>query len=68
MAQKCKKEFNSTEYKHQYNKRHYNQTNVCLSVSDYATLEEFSDNLQLSKSQVLQKCLVYCYENDIELT
>lgn len=60
--------FDSAKYKSQYQKEHYRSLRVRLSLQDYTILTNFSDNLQLSKSSLLQKCLLYCQANDIDLT
>lgn len=60
--------FDSTKYKKQYKKERYRSLKIRLSLQDYTILTNFSDDLRLSKSSLLQKCLLYCHENDIDLT
>lgn len=62
------KKFNQSEYITKYIQAHYTEISLRFSKEDFQTMETFADNLQLSKSSLLQKCLVYCYENDIDLT
>lgn len=62
------KQFDSNKYKNQYSKDHYLQIYISLSHQNFETLEKFAENLGLSKNALLQKCLIYCYENDIDLT
>lgn len=56
------------EYKHQYIKENYTRCEVTLRDKESAILVEFSANLGLSKNALLQKCLVYCYENYIDVS
>lgn len=58
--------FDSAKYISQYQKEHYRSLMVRLPLQDYTILTNFSDNLQLSKSSLLQKCLLYCHKNDID--
>lgn len=56
------------EYKHQYTKNNYSRCEVTLRDKESAILAEFSENLGLSKNALLQKCLVYCYNEMIDVS
>ena len=63
-----KKEFNANAYKTQYNKENYTECRIRLRAPESAILAEYSQNLNISKNALLQKCLVYCYENYIDVS
>ncbi len=56
------------EYKNQYIKENYTRCNVTLRDKEAAILTEYSQNLGISKNALLQKCLVYCYDNYIDVS
>ena len=56
------------EYKNQYIKDNYTRCEVTLRGKESAILTEFSANLGLSKNALLQKCLVYCYNEMIDVS
>lgn len=55
-------------YKNQYIKENYTRCNVTLRGKEAAILTEYSQNLGISKNALLQKCLVYCYKNYIDVS
>lgn len=63
-----KKKFNSNDYKNQYSKENYTNCQVKLRDREARILSEYSQNLGISKNALLQKCLVYCYENYIDVS
>ena len=60
--------FNATAYKNEYKKKNYTSCLVQLRDKEAAILTEYSQNLNISKNALLQKCLVYCYENYIDVS
>lgn len=56
------------EYKNQYNKDNYTSCRLYLKGKEAAILAEYSQNLGISKNALLQKCLVYCYKNYIDVS
>lgn len=58
----------NVEYKNQYNKDNYTSCRLYLKGKEAAILTEYSQNLGISKNALLQKCLVYCYENYIDVS
>jgi len=56
------------EYKNQYNKDNYTACNIRFRGKEAAILSEYSQNLNISKNALLQKCLVYCYNNYIDVS
>lgn len=60
--------FDSNKYKSEYNKNNYTVCNVRLRSKEAEILAEYSQNLGTSKSALLQKCLVYCYNEMIDVS
>lgn len=60
--------FDSNKYKTDYNKNNYTACNIRFRDREAAILTEYSQNLGISKNALLQKCLVYCYENYIDVS
>ena len=56
------------EYKNQYNKDNYTSCRLYLKDQEAAILSEYSKNLGISKNALLQKCLVYCYNEMIDVS
>lgn len=59
---------NKKAYNKQYTKNNYTQCIIRFRPSEAAILSEFSANLGISKNALIQKCLVYCYENYIDVS
>lgn len=60
--------FDSTKYKKEFNKDNYTQCLLRLRGKESEILAEYSQNLGISKNALLQKCLVYCYEEMIDVS
>lgn len=60
--------FNQSKYANEYNKEHYVSCTLRVKPDMNKILTEFSKNLGLSKAALLQKCMVYCYENMIDVS
>lgn len=60
--------FNKTKYDSQYIKVNYTECKIRFRSKEAAILTEYSENLGISKNALLQKCLVYCYENYIDVS
>lgn len=60
--------FNKTKYDSQYIKANYTECKIRFRNKEAAILTEYSENLGISKNALLQKCLVYCYENFIDVS
>lgn len=58
----------NVEYKNQYNKNNYTACNIRFRGKEAAILAEYSQNLGISKNALLQKCLVYCYNEMIDVS
>ena len=56
------------EYDNHYIKDNYTSCNVRLRQSENNILTEFSQNLGISKPALLQKCMLYCWENMIDVS
>lgn len=65
---KKEKEFNQNKYIQQYDKENYTRCNIKMRDKEAQILAEYSQNLNLSKNALIQKCLVYCYENMIDVS
>jgi hypothetical protein len=59
--------FDPNKYKSNFNKQNYTECKVRFRDREAAILSEYSQNLNISKNALLQKCLVYCYENMIDV-
>ena len=62
------KQFNQIKYIQQYNRENYTTCQLRLKPKEAAILTEYSQNLNISKNALLQKCLIYCYENYIDVS
>lgn len=51
-----------------YIRDNYTRCHLILKGKESEILNEYSSNLNLSKNALLQKCLVYCYENMIDVS
>ena len=60
--------FDSNKYKAEYTKKNYTRCNLVLRDKEAQILAEYSQNLNLSKNALIQKCLVYCYKNMIDVS
>lgn len=63
-----KKEFNQVKYVQDYNKNNYVKITTQFKPAEAQILTEYSQNLGISKNALLQKCLVYCYKNYIDVS
>lgn len=61
-------DFNQSKYIQVYAKENYIRCNLQLRKKESDILTEFSQNLNISKNSLLQKCLVYCYNNMIDVS
>ena len=57
-----------TKRKKLYNKDNYTSCLIMLRKKESEILTEYIQNLGLSKNALLQKCLVYCYEEMIDVS
>lgn len=60
--------FDENKYKQEYAKQNYTRCNMILRNREAEILAEYSHNLGISKNALLQKCLVYCYEEMIDVS
>ena len=58
----------NTDYKNQYNKDNYTTCIIRFRDKEADILTEYSQNLGISKNALLQKCLVYCYNEMIDVS
>lgn len=63
-----KEKFDSNKYISSYMKENYTECKVRFRNKEAAILTEYSKNLGISKNALLQKCLVYCYENYVDVS
>ena len=61
-------EFNQNKYVQSYIKDNYTECKLRLRDPESRILSEYSQNLGISKNALLQKCLVYCYENYMDVS
>lgn len=62
------KKFDSTKYKDAYNKENYTRCDIRIKKDISDIIAEYSNNLNISKSALIQKCVIYCYENYIDVS
>ncbi len=60
--------FDENKYKSEYNKSNYTVCNIRLRNKESEIIAEYSQNLGISKNALLQKCLVYCYNEMIDVS
>lgn len=60
--------FDSTKYKSEYNKQKYTCCNIRIKKEISDLIAEYSENMQVSKAALIQKCVIYCYENYIDVS
>lgn len=63
-----KKKFDPKKYINSYIKENYTECKVRFRPREAAILSEYSANLGISKNALLQKCLVYCYSEMIDVS
>jgi len=56
------------QYKQDYDKNNYKRINLKIRDTEYKIIEEYAQNLDLSKNALLIKCALYCYHNYIDVT
>ena len=61
-------EFNQSKYVQSYIKDNYTECKLRLRSKEAAILAKYSANLGISKNALLQKCLVYCYNEMIDVS
>lgn len=60
--------FNQNKYIQEYEKNNYTKCLLRLKSKEAEILAEYSQNLGISKNALLQKCLVYCYNEMIDVS
>ena len=60
--------FNATDYKREYNKQNYTNCSIKVKPEFMQILTEYSQNLNISKAAMIQKCVKYCYDNMIDVS
>ena len=61
-------EFNQNKYVQSYIKENYTECKLRLREHESHILTEYRKNLGISKNALLQKCLVYCYNDMIDVS
>lgn len=60
--------FNQSDYITSYTKDNYNRVTLKLRKRENDILEEYCKNLHLSKNALLQKCMIYCFDQMIDIS
>lgn len=60
--------FDETVYKNQYSKQHYANIGIKIKPENAAIITEYSQNLGISKAELIQKCVLYCYREMIDVS
>ena len=61
-------EFNQQKYITEYNKQNYTSCSIKVKKEFMQLLTEYSQNLEQSKTELIQKCVKYCYDNYIDVS
>ena len=62
------KKFNKTAYNNAYNKQHYANCNLRLKAENARIIADFANKLGISKAALIQKCVQYCYKNNVDIS
>ena len=60
--------FSQKDYANNYNKQNYTCCNIRIKKEISDLIAVYSDNLNISKAALIQKCIIYCYENYIDVS
>ena len=60
--------FDSTKYKDAYNKENYTRCDIRIKKEISDIIAEYSANMHISKAALIQKCVIYCYDNYIDVS
>lgn len=60
--------FNPSDYITSYTKENYSRVTLKLRKRENDILEQYSKNLNLSKNALLQKCMLYCFDQMIDIS
>lgn len=60
--------FSQKDYANNYNKQNYTCCNIRIKKEISDIIAEYSNNLNISKAALIQKCVIYCYENYIDVS
>ena len=52
----------------EYSKAHYKNIGIKIKEKNADIIEKFSKDLHMSKAELIQKCVLYCYENMIDIS
>lgn len=62
------KKFDPIKYKNDYNKENYTRCDIRIKKEISDIITEYSANMHISKAALIQKCVIYCYENYIDVS
>ena len=60
--------FDQNKYISEYNKKNYTSCSIKVKNEFMELLTEYSQNLNISKTALIQKCVKYCYDNYIDVS
>lgn len=60
--------FDQNKYITEYNKQNYTSCSIKVKKEFMEILTEYSQNLGISKTELIQKSVIYCYENFIDVS
>lgn len=60
--------FNQKDYANKYNKEKYTCCNIRIKKEISDIIAEYADNMSISKAALIQKCVIYCYDNYIDVS
>lgn len=57
-----------SEYKDNYNKEKYTPCNLRVKPEIARIIDEYAANMSVSKAALIQKCVLYCYNEMIDVS
>ena len=60
--------FNQKDYANKYNKEKYTCCNIRIKKEISDIIAEYCENMGISKAALIQKCVIYCYDNYIDVS
>ena len=57
--------FDQNAYKKQYDKEHYKNINLKIKKEDHKIIEQFCQDLQISKNKFMINCALYIINHDM---
>lgn len=59
--------FDKVKYNNEYNSRNYKKMTLTLKPDDIQTIDNYVDDIGMSKAKFIIACCRYCIENNIDI-